>query len=155
MEPVQSSIRRHPWIAGPLSLIVPGLGQLYNVHYTRALWAAGIVISLDIVAAVAFVVVPPARLALVAFLFLIAALEFIARLAVAADAMLEARRTRFVSPGRYNRIPVYLAFFFGVGLLQVSPGVLAMSTIGFKTEIYSMASPSGYPNVLRGDYVVV
>lgn len=112
-------------------------------------------VGLDIIAAVAFVSVPPTRFALVAFLVLIAASELIARLMIAADAMLEARRTRFVSPGRYNRIPVYLAFFFGVGLLQVSPGVLAMFTIGSKMEIYSMASPSGYPNVLRGDYVVV
>jgi len=155
MEPVQSSIRRHPWIAGPLSLIVPGLGQLYNAQYARALWAAGIVIGLDIVAAVAFVSVPPARFAPVAFLILIAMSELIARLVIAVDAVLGARHNRLVSPGRYNRIPAYLAFFFGVGLLQVGPGVLAISTTGFKMEIYSMASPSGYPNVLRGDYVVV
>lgn len=155
MAPIQPSIRRHPWIAGPLSLIVPGLGQLYNAQYARAVWAAGIVIGLDIVAAVAFVSVPPARFALVAFLVLIAMSELIIRLVIAADAVFGARRNRLVSPGPYNRIPVYLAFFFGVGLLQVGPGVLAMSAIGSKMEINSMASPSGYPNVLRDDYVVV
>lgn len=155
MEPVQSSIRRHPWIAGLLSFVVPGLGQLYNVQYTRAVWAAGIVIGLDIVAAVAFVSVPPARFAFVAFLILIAMSELIARLVIAAAAMLGTRQSRLVSPRRYNRMPVYLAFFFGVGLLQVAPGVLATSTTDLKMEIYSMASPSGYPNVLRGDYVVV
>lgn len=148
MEPVQSSIRRHPWIAGPLSLIVPGLGQLYNVQYARAVWAAGIMVGLDVVAAVAFVSVPPARFALVEFLVLITMSELIARLVFAVDAVFGARRNRLVSPGRHNRIPVYLAFFFGVGLLQVAPGILAMFTIGLRMEIYSMASPSGYPNVL-------
>jgi signal peptidase I len=136
-------------------LIVPGLGQLYNVQYARAVWAAGIMAGLDVVAAVAFVSVPPARFALVVFLVLIAMSELIARLVFAVDAVFGARRNRLVSPGRYNRIPVYLAFFFGVGLLQVAPGILAMFTIGLRMEIYSMASPSGYPNVLRGDYVVV
>jgi signal peptidase I len=154
METVEPSIRRRPLVAGLLSLAAPGLGQLYNVQYTRAFLAAGIVISLDLAVAAYAAFLSPVRFAPVMGFVALAILDLVVHAAVAADAALWARRSEMSALGRYNRMPVYLAFLVGVVFSQSLPAIVLHGTFISKIETYVMSSSSGSPNLVYGDYVV-
>lgn len=149
---IDPASRRRPLIAALLSLIAPGLGQLYNSQYRRGLSFVGIAIVLNVIfyiASLSFVSSP--RFSSLMFLLVFAAGAISIFIFFAIDAFLGARRETPGSLGGRYHFPVYFLLLVGWSGLQyaIYPDPLD------KIEIYETASSSGIPNLFPGDRVVV
>jgi len=134
---------RRPWLAGLLSVLVPGLGHVYLGEMRRgvALWSGLIALFvlpawagfLDHFWGLAVVVAAAAAL----YLYVIR------------DATVRARRLDHFEPGPYNHGWVYLAFFLFANTV-VAPGVR------FVIPIQSFVTPSTSmdPTLRPGDHFV-
>ncbi len=138
---------RRPWAAALLSLLQPGLGQLYNGRPGRALLALGLytlpIFLLFAGAAVTF-------LLLVALLVLLLALFA----GILLDAVRLAQRSTGFQPRWYNRWYVYLVVvaLVGFGVRPLLQAVLRQPNSPART--YSIPSGGMEPTLLRGDYIV-
>jgi signal peptidase I len=143
--------RRKPWIAGFLSGIQPGLGQLYNGQYKKAI----------VLALLPFLFVVPAFLWLLIYaplhppynILLPALLSLAVLVAIVRDATRVARQrgdTYQLRP--YNKWYIYFAFaLLGVFVLQPAVGdSVSYYVTGFKVPGKSMA-----PTLLSGDHILV
>ena len=136
---------RRPFIAAFLSLVVAGLGQLYNGQFRRA----AVLFALESLLAV---------LALIAWSFFISVqgitavcLMLLASLCIkgfsVVDAFTGARRMGMMELKRYNRWYIYLA----ISLVPMGFSEL----VKYPTASYSIPSASMHPTLLTGDYVRV
>ena len=144
--------RRHWWLAAFLSLLLPGLGQLYAGRGRRS---------------VAFLVVN----ALIDFPFLLGLWSYamlldrpngfwltasvgiaivLFRLVAVVDAALVARRATAQSLAFYQRWYIYVALLF----MWNAPGLAGMSYPASGTESYSIPSGSMQPTFQIGDYII-
>ncbi len=135
-------VRRRPWLAGLLSLLMPGLGQAYNTRLRRGLVIYGVHLMLGL--ALVFAPSIPAGLA-----FLVLLPVFIVFLIV--DAIVGARRAGAVELRWFNRWWIYVL------ALAASTGVTA-ATDGLKhvkrpVQAYNIPAGSMVPTLLVGDYM--
>ena len=145
-------LRRRWWLAAFLSLLLPGLGQLYAGRWQRA------IAFVTVIALFKF----PISVGLWSFadllqqpggFWLSASIEFgivFVRLVAIVDAALVARRASQGSLADYQRWYIYLAILFAWN---------AADTIGayypaFGTENYSIPSGSMLPTLQVGDHVI-
>jgi signal peptidase I len=134
---------RNPFIAALLSLLVPGLGQIYNGKGTLGLVFFLISIALPFLWGVSGW--PRHFTGLVAFV--IAAIVF--WLSIVVHAFIQAPRIRQTELKKYQTTPVY-AFFIILSLgLMIFPARIWMSSPGVSP--YKIATASMMPTLQQGD----
>jgi signal peptidase I len=136
--------KRHPAVAALLSLLLMGLGQLYNGQLRRAV----VFFTLDILVAV---LVATNSTFLLSFhgvmIIYFAGLIFVGiRLFAVIDAFIGARKIGALELQRYNRWYVYASVIFAAGIIQI--------VFENPVKTYSIPSGSSQPTLLVGDYVV-
>lgn len=145
-EPIEPPTRRKPWAAAVLSLVIPGLGQLYAGTPWRALgvWCAAAV------ATVIVAIVGPAFDATTRFV--VVTLYNVGVRALAAwDAARTARRPELAyRRPAYSRWYVYAAIA-AVWLVALFGGIAALR--GRFVNGYLIPSDTMAPTLLKGDYV--
>jgi signal peptidase I len=142
----KNSRKRRPVLAAFLSLITPGLGQLYNAQTGKAL--AFYMCTL--------LFYPIVSLTSIAFHFngavflLLAILCFLA--VVLCDAAFSARRLKQVKMRGYNKWYVYLAVFL-VHVIAIAP---IMESVLFPRPVKAYRIPSGAmkPTLQIGDHII-
>ncbi|MBE9552983.1 MAG: hypothetical protein IMF05_05920, partial [Proteobacteria bacterium] len=110
---------RRLWAAGLLSIVTPGLGQLYNGLPKRALLAVGLVLAGQAVL-IGTAMIPPNSLAAGILHFSMIALYGLLLLAIVLDAALGARRAGGITLKPYHHPVLYIAValaWFGSGFL--------------------------------------
>lgn len=133
-----------PLWAGLLSLVLPGLGQVYARCWRLGVVLFGCVSAFEILAAAFTQMVPPEPNTVAAF-FVVVGLFAILRLAIAVDA---ARRVR--RGATLGRVPWYRSTWFTA---IVALGIaIALPSFGWST--YSIPSSSNMPTLLIGDHLV-
>lgn len=139
---------RRWWLAGLLSLITPGLGQIYNGQiYKAMIFFFGPLLF-----------IPPAIYILLysftrAILILGLSVIFLYRIAIAVDAIVVARRIRATYRAhKFNRWYIYIA------VLALALGVNSLVSRFIKSsyvQAFKLPSESMQPTVLVGDHVLV
>lgn len=131
---------RRPWLAGIISLICPGAGQIYNGHLKKGLSFAFLVSLLG------YHRQTPLVLLGIGWLVTLVLIQVAAYFASAIDAVRDANRN---SVGPRNRWYVYLGLI-GFYFLLAIPGVfLPESSRTFHIPAASMA-----PSILNGDHMI-
>lgn len=147
----ENTTPRRLWAAGLLSIVTPGLGQLYNGLPKRALLAVGLVLAGQAVL-IGMTMIPPNSLAAGILHFSMIALYGLLLLAIVLDATLGARRAGGITLKLYNHPVLYIAValaWFGSGFLFNAIHQATAATI--KTAI---PGTSMEPALLEGDYVL-
>jgi signal peptidase I len=140
--------KRRAWLAALLSLLMPGLGQLYNrqVRLAIALMMLGVLLSM------------PARWAIAAApassVVTVAAIIFAVGMAIPTFAIVQAaiaaRRAGAIVLAWFNRWYVYAGLYVLVVVLSLVADLLPIPSI----TSYSMPSGSMVPTLQVGDYTV-
>jgi signal peptidase I len=145
---VQTSTKiRRPWLAGVLTLLVPGLGHVYAGRARRGLVlvAGFFVLAVAMLELGMWIPVPAARLLSLALL--VGGLVYLVWDAVSSAT---AVRTSF-QPKPYNRWFVYL----GVGIGLAVAGELVRALVrDHVARAFVIPSPAMQPTFLPGDYVL-
>lgn len=142
-------MKRRSWLAVLLSIIVPGLGQLYNGQARKAVLFYLLVLATALASLLILVFLPlaPLNVALPVALFAGGYLY------VLWDAGVTADRTREIRLRRYNRWYVYGAIVlicsFGLQPLMLRTARARLA------EAFTISSGSMAPTLLRGDYLLV
>lgn len=132
---------RRPWLAALLSLVVSGLGQLYNRQPHRA----AVAFAVELVGILSITFAPPRTFA--AFVAL-AALALVWKIGVVADAAIQARGLKAIPLAAYNRGVVYAACIAGGILL----GAALRPYRGI--ESFTIQNDSNFPALHAGDRVM-
>lgn len=139
--------RRRWWIAGLLSILEPGLGQIYNGQARKGLLIPALPVIIFTVTAF-WLNAENAAFLLGAYFSLV----FVYYFAVAIDAVWVARRLGYEYQLKsYNRPSVYICMF-----LIVYVAITAFSTIvnSYVIKAYKIASGSMQPTLLPGDRII-
>ena len=141
---------RKPWVAGLMSLALPGWGQLYNGEANRAIWCF-LTFSLLLLPGTALLalVVPPLLMAPALILGVVATLGLWIYAAV--DAWRVARRSPAYVTRPWQTSGLYVLVFIACALL-----VLPSLTISMRARLvqpFRIPSASMAPSLLPGDYV--
>ncbi len=142
-----TTARRRPWLAGLLSLLLPGLGQLYN-RTTRLAWPLLVVMALAAPLGKWLIAAAPSSAGLATMIAVIGGFLAVLVFAVV-QAVLQARRIRAIEPAWFNRWYVYLGVYPLAVLVRLFIGALPVSSI----SSYSTPSSSMVPTLLVGDYL--
>jgi signal peptidase I len=148
LNPSPVRLKRRRWyLAALLSLLCPGLGQLYNTQLRRALTFGALVATANAVTLVLL-----ARMA-VSVHIMIAIIPVVTFLVAAVlygivDAIIGARRLKQVELRRFNRAWVYIAVAVAWIVLN------ELSTNAVATASYNIPSGSNIPTLLVGDYLM-
>jgi signal peptidase I len=144
--PTHLSTKRHPWLAVFLSVMMPGLGQLYCGAIGKCLGLLAVFGVAGLLGLLALI--PNLRLSEGCFLVIEAASLVVFVIGVV-DAYFTARRTREDYKLKdYNRWYIYVLFYLAVtgghlfALLHVRDSL---------AEPFSPGSPSMYPSLWQGD----
>lgn len=142
-----ASKKRRIWLAALLSLLLPGLGQLYNRNAPLALplMAVSILVpvpGLWLVATLPATATVPAAAVLLAIIIALTTFAII-------HAAIVARRVGSMSLAWFNRWFIYLGLYCVAALWQNTAPFLRISSI----ESYNMPSGSMIPTLLVGDYM--
>lgn len=142
--------RRNPWLAGLMSAMLPGLGQLYVGQADRALWLVLVFALASLPGMTLAAIHLPARAMLPALVTsLLVALG--TWLYAIVDAVREARRCRDFRPRPWQTAGLYVAVFI-VGSLILLPS-LATHVRQHHVQAFRIPSDSMSPTLLRGDYL--
>ena len=145
-----ATVRRRPWIAGLLSLVLPGLGQVYNGQAFKGLRWYVLLVGTTMILLAIMLETLLSPLSLVGSICVYLALYG----TIVADAVKTARTlaTSF-QPKRYNRWYVYLT------LLLIAPFVLhpaiRLPIRAAPVQAFRISSQSMQPTVLAGDHILV
>lgn len=145
--------KRIPLLAMLLSLLMPGLGQLYNGNLRRALAFYGVYILTTITVAATALSTLPQSLAGFVFLFAMGSLLSVWLWVAAAHAYVDARQTGLVALRPFNRWYVYGALV----LLQAAVFATYWSLdLRARASVvaYEFPSVSMFPGLRVGDYLV-
>jgi signal peptidase I len=139
--------RRRPIVAGLLSLLCPGLGQLYNAEPRRALQILGLYL-LSIVFVCGLLLWPPTLIGLIAGLLAIVASVALNLYSIVA-AVTTARRIGVVRMTRLNHAWIYLVIIIVVrgGAGQLVP------TDHSAWGMYGIPSSAMMPSARPGDFI--
>lgn len=143
--------KRSAILAAILSVLCPGLGQLYNVQTRRGLWCFAAVAALLVVFSL-MKLLPPLHWGLAAGLWVVAGFATLLNLGIAVDAFLGARRAESIVLRRYNRGVVYLGII--VAWLTVTGAWMTGIRDFGRVSMYSIPSASTAPALVPGDYVM-
>jgi signal peptidase I len=134
--------KKKPLLAGFFSLIIPGLGQVYNGELRKGIifYTVGYVLIL----LVSLFSLPFTFLGLILFIFLALSWPIFALI----DAVKTAKKSQLMPFWPYNKYYVYLLIFITVSILDYIPATLCV-------ESYSVSSGSMEPTNLIGDYILV
>ena len=105
--------RRRWWLAAILSLMVPGLGQLYAICPKRAAWMLAVVTAIHVSLGLILGYVPPVRLETIVAVAILALLIIVIRLYSAVDAAVIVWYGGAPALRSYNRLWVYCAILVG------------------------------------------
>jgi len=142
--------KRIPIIAAALSLVAPGLGQLYNGQILK-----GIIFFLAflLIPTILFLVGLPSQFLGLAAIFIIA---FCLWVFIIAEAFVAAKRKKEVVLKAYNKWYLYLIIILLVNgtyfIPRDSTANFASKVLGFR--VYKIAAGSMEPTLLIGDYLV-
>ena len=141
---------RNPWIAGLMSLALPGWGQLYNGQANRAIWwfLAFSLLALPGTALLALAI-PPALMAPALVAGLVAALWLWIHGAV--DAWRVARRSPAYVARPWQTSGLYVLVFIACALLALPS--LTISMRAHLVQPFRIPSASMAPGLLPGDFV--
>src|SRR5258706_8216559 len=135
---------RHPWLALLLSLICPGLGQIYATHVRRGVRLLALALVINALA-LAVLTVPPESFGLLIGGAGLVAAGLAYQIGVAIDAYRLTRRTGLVALTRVNRLWVYVVILLGWW------GMQAAAPDG-RWRSYSTPAASMLPNIVVRDY---
>lgn len=138
--------KRRAWLAALLSLLLPGLGQLYN---RQARLALALMILIELVAVPGLwliAAVPVNAIVPVYGIGLLVGLGI--RLFAIVQAVIGARRAKAVFLARYNRWYIYIGAWVLAVVLQSVLELLPVSSI----DAFSSPSGSMSPTLVEGDY---
>lgn len=143
------SRRRKVWVAILLSLLLPGLGQMYNGQLRKGL---AYYLSTGLFGII-FFAVACISLSLV-FIASVLLIQFAIQLAAAIDGGRTARRIGGdFRPARYNRPLVYLGTYLLFGLLlSETPAFYIRENI---VQAFKLPAASMEPSLLVGDHILV
>jgi signal peptidase I len=148
---IPTATKRHPWLAVFLSLLMPGLGQLYCGATTKCFWIAGAMSVIGMFNLVPLVFMPlvfgfQVDRKLVIFFEVLALLLYGINIL---DALITARRTREDYKLKdYNRWYAYLLFWLAVSGGYVFSGLYVRDNL---LQAFRVPSASMYPAVWPGD----
>jgi hypothetical protein len=128
--------RRRAWLAALLSLLLPGLGQLYNHHVRLALTFIVVALLASIPGRWLVAAVPSKAVAAVAAI--VVSVGVINTLFAIIQAAIGAKRADAIAPAWFNRWYVYLGLFVLVAACQGVASLLPISNIAS----YSIPSPA-------------
>ena len=140
--------KRRAWLAALLSLLLPGLGQLYNRQVRLAVVLMILALLLSMPARWAIAAAPVNSLVLVAAIILVLGLAF--PLFAIVQAAIGARRAGSAALAWFNRWFVYAGLYVVVVVLGLIAGLLPIPSV----TSYNMPSGSMVPTLLVGDYSV-
>jgi signal peptidase I len=142
--------RRSPWLAGLLSFILPGIGQVYCGKLVPGL-IFGILYGLAIPAALGFLAyVSPAPTVLFGLLAFVAALGVVA--AAVIDAYRQAVRTRpDYQRKAYNRLAVYLLLGLMIQGSSIGYGLHVRASL---FEAFRVSAVSMFPTIGLNDRIL-
>jgi signal peptidase I len=148
LNPSPVQIKRRRWyLAALLSLLCPGLGQLYNTQLRRALVIGGIVAAANVALLVLLARMATSfhmMTAMAAVLIIVVGISLYGIV----DAIIGARRLKNVEMRRFNRVWVYLAIVVvWFALNEISPHTAAGAS-------YNIPSGSNIPTLLVGDHLM-
>jgi signal peptidase I len=138
--------KRRAWLAALLSLLLPGLGQLYN---RQARLALALMILIELVAVPGLwliAAVPVNAIVPVYGIGLLVGLGI--RLFAIVQAVIGARRAKAVFLARYNRWYIYIGAWVLAVVLQSVLELVPVSSI----DAFSSPSGSMSPTLVEGDY---
>jgi len=140
---------RRWWLAALLSILAPGLGQVYNGQIRKGAYFYFGLYAASSTAAIWLILEHPSSLV---FLLLLAVFALLV-LGIIGDAIRTARKIgdRFV-PKSYNRIPVYLVIIIVSSLVSTAVGE---ATKAYLIQAYRISSASMEPTLLVGDYIFI
>ena len=143
----EKSKKRHPAAAALLSLVLMGLGQLYNGRPRRA----GVFLALAVLPYVLVFTLSGFLLSFQGIMILYLAISIFAGIKIfsVVDAFRGARRAGVMELQRYNRWYVYLSLLLAVVVIQWA------IEWAFERRVASYSIPSGamQPTLLVGDYL--
>jgi signal peptidase I len=139
--------RRRPWLAALMSLLWPGVGQLYNGEARKAFTVFAAWATLSCVLAGFSIVAAPGPMTIIV-LFVLIALILCVLLYGAIEAFRQARRPRAVVLKRYQRAWLYVLSAVAILLFA------HVTTRLFAWRPFSISSASMVPTVEPGDYVM-
>ena len=139
---------RKPWIAGLLSLIQPGLGQVYNGEICKAL----IIYLFPLLIIPGLIFCLNTRFIL-SFLSFYAVLGAVYYLFVLIDAIRTAKRfnARY-NPKKYNKVLGYIGIYLLVTIMALSVSALVKHNI---IQAFKFPSGSMEPTILADDHILV
>jgi signal peptidase I len=140
--------KRRAWLAALLSLLLPGLGQLYNRRVRLALILMILGVLLSIPARWAIAGAPAGSVLPVAAIILVLGLAI--PLFAIVQAAIGARRAGSIALAWFNRWFVYAGLYVLVAIWGLIADLLPIPSI----TSYSMPSGSMIPTLLVGDYSV-
>jgi len=152
--------KRNRWLAAFLSLLLPGLGELYDGAAQRAVIVWAIMLAALATLVASFRIEMPALLILLGFMSGALALVIL-RLVSIIQAFLMARRNDRVAPKRYQRVWVYMMILL-VGLATQNGAVglaraynACPNASGSRSSVvYSIPSESMAPALKPGEWIL-
>lgn len=139
--------KRRPWLAGLLSLVLPGLGQLYNQNIRLAWPLLAVVILVTPAAKWLVTAIPPGTGLTVMIAVFVGAFALLIFAVV--QSVLQARSIGAVQPAWFNRWYVYVGLYLLAGIASFALGMLPLPT----SNSYNIPSRSMTPTLLVGDYL--
>lgn len=141
---VMAAKPRKQLVAFLLSLLTPGLGQIYNGQILKAILFLGLIF-------IPLLFASATRLAYsFTGLVLILAVELLLRLYILVDSVISARRHNDFVPRAYNKWYYYLLFAIGiVALFEIFPAHKLL-----RINSFSIPTESNMPVLMAGDKVV-
>ena len=136
--------KRNPWIAGILSFVLAGLGQIYNGQPLK-----GIVyfIIAQVVAFPPLIYMSVKGIISLKIIFSVLIASLVVEAVIVIDAILVARRLKAYALRWFNRWYVYLIIILIIGV-----PFLVIPTTTLFPQSYKVPSESMEPQLLRGDY---
>lgn len=136
------------WIAGLLSLLEPGLGQIYNGQALK-----GIIFILLQLLLIPFLLLSLNSAYVVIFLGFMVLITFVYYIIVIGDAVIYAKKSGFdYRLKRYNKILVYLGIVLGLTVFSNSLKLVIKNNY---IQAYKIPAGSMEPTLLIGDHILV
>jgi signal peptidase I len=155
LEDIAIKKRRRWWVAGLLSFIVPGLGQVYNGQETKGLFYyvilsvwGGILIGL-----IYYLLKPPVTHIDIGITCLLALISMILWIFIIFESIRTAKQiSSEYTLKRYNKWYIYLLIILIIRLIDFSVETVVIKNTIFKA--YKIPAGSMMPTLLTGDHII-
>ena len=145
--------KRNPFVAFFLSLLIPGLGNLYNGQIRKAVLFLGIFLLFDAVTLLLIGIIPSILLAIIFFL------EFVYYISVAFDASFSARKVKEIKLQPYNKWYIYLFIIIVMSLIGTIENSYLYKVRNIENRFpykpYNTPGGSMRPMLIEHDHLIV